>query len=102
MWQKDDDGAKRSQQEAFAYCGRLSLGGFSDWRLPELQEFQSLEKSFASSGMKVSATYSAGGDVYWTATDPPLGFPNSVAYAADGTTFYRRNQYYVRAVRRRR
>jgi len=100
IWQKDDDGVTRTQQEASAYCGSLSLGGFSDWRLPQLSEFQSLKKAVASSGMALKATYSPNGDVYWTATDPPPGFPSNVAYAADGTTFYRTNKYYVRAVRR--
>jgi len=102
MWQKDDDGVKRTQQEAFAYCASLSLGGFDDWRLPQLRDFESLMKAVASSGIKMSTTYSSNGDVYWTATDPPPDFPSNVAYAADGTTFYRTNKYYVRAVRQRR
>jgi len=100
MWQKDDDGLRRTQQEALAYCASLSLGGFSDWRLPQLSEFQSLEKATSCAVTKVSSTYSQNGDVYWTATDPPPSFPGNVAYAADGTTFYRTNKYYVRAVRR--
>jgi len=34
MWQKKDDGKKRTWKEAKLYCENLRLGGFSDWRLP--------------------------------------------------------------------
>ena len=101
MWQKEDDGVKRTQREASDYCASLTLGGFNDWRLPQLREFQSLANVTKSSGMEVNAIYSPNGDVYWTATNPPpgFGFSSDVAYASDGTTFYRSNKYFVRAVR---
>jgi len=100
MWQKEDDGTGRTQREALLYCASVSLGGFNDWRLPELVEFQTLKRAAAAGDAKASTTHSPDGDVYWTATDPPLGFPDDVAYAADGTTFYRTSKFYVRAVRR--
>ena len=99
MWQKDDDGVKRMQEEALAYCESLSLGGFEDWRLPELDEFTSLKTAAAACRKKVSTVYSPQGDVYWTATDAPPSLPSDVAYTADGTTMFRTNKYYVRAVR---
>ena len=102
MWQKEDDGVKRTQEEAFGYCASLSLAGFMDWELPRLGHFIMLQDRVASSGSDLNTTYSPHGDVYWTASDPPPGFPSNVAYAADGTTFYRANRYFVRAVRRSR
>ena len=99
IWQRDDDGVPRSQEDAFRYCRALTLSGHSDWRLPTLQEFRALRQAVAAGGVAIKATYSSSGDVYWTATDAPPGFPQEVAHAADGTTFYRSNKYYVRAVR---
>jgi len=34
IWQKKPDGVERNWQNAKWYCEGLSLGGFSDWRLP--------------------------------------------------------------------
>ena len=37
IWQKEDDGQKRTWEEAVSYCNSLSLAGLS-WRLPEEEE----------------------------------------------------------------
>ena len=34
MWQKKPDGVERNWKDAKLYCQKLSLGGYSDWRLP--------------------------------------------------------------------
>jgi len=77
----------------------IIVGRIDDWRLPELNEFQTLKMAAESCIDEINTLFSPHGNVYWTATDPPAGFPGSVAYAADGTTFYRTNKYFVRAVR---
>ncbi len=41
-WQKTDDGKKRDWQGALSYCERLKLGGYNDWRLPNVKELQSI------------------------------------------------------------
>ena len=41
-WQNPIDGTARTYQEARDYCGALSLGGFSDWRLPSVDELRTL------------------------------------------------------------
>lgn len=38
LWQKTDDDTTRSRSDAIAYCGGLSLGSYSDWRLPNSRE----------------------------------------------------------------
>ncbi len=87
MWQRRCDGVKRTQAEAFAYCRSLTIAGYSYWRLPTLAEFSSLGKNLEESYYD-----------YWTATDEPRLSPK-VAYINDGTTMFRTNKYYVRAVR---
>ncbi len=42
MWQTADDGVARDWEEALAYAEALELGGYSDWRLPNIKELQSI------------------------------------------------------------
>lgn len=42
MWQKADDGTARNWQEALAYAEKLDLNGYTDWRLPNAKELQSI------------------------------------------------------------
>jgi hypothetical protein len=87
VWQAQCDGVERTQAEALDYCRGLSLAGYRDWRLPTLEEFKRL-------GRNLEESYPD----YWTATDEPR-LDASVAYISDGTTMFRTNKYYVRAVR---
>ena len=41
-WQRIPDGTKRTWSEAIDYADALSLSGFSNWRLPEKHELQSI------------------------------------------------------------
>jgi len=42
MWQKADDGTGRDWQEALSYAENLELAKYSDWRLPNAKELQSI------------------------------------------------------------
>ena len=42
MWQQDDESTERSFHDALGYYLSLTLGGHSDWRLPSLEELESL------------------------------------------------------------
>lgn len=42
MWQKADDGFSRDWQTALAYAENLEQSGFTDWRLPNAKELQSI------------------------------------------------------------
>lgn len=42
MWQQADDGQTRNWQDALNYAENLSLAGYSDWRLPNAKELQSI------------------------------------------------------------
>ena len=98
MWQTNDDGNARTKDEAIAYCRGLRVAGFTDWRLPTLQEFQALTQSTKGNQLGIIAHFSLSvSDVYWTNTTGPQG---NVSYIADGTTMFNTNKYPVRAVRR--
>lgn len=42
MWQKEDDNTNKEWEAAITYCKGLSLGGYSDWRLPTIEELKSI------------------------------------------------------------
>jgi uncharacterized protein DUF1566/K319-like protein len=42
-WQQQDDGVKKTWEQALAYCESLTLAGFTDWRLPNVKELTSIE-----------------------------------------------------------
>jgi len=42
MWQKSDDGTARDWENALSYAENLTLAGYSDWRLPNSKELQSI------------------------------------------------------------
>jgi len=42
MWQKVDDATARDWETALSYAENLNLEGYSDWRLPNAKELQSL------------------------------------------------------------
>ena len=42
MWQKNDSGDTYNWEEALAYCDSLELAGYSDWKLPNSKQLQSL------------------------------------------------------------
>jgi len=42
MWQKADDGTARDWENALLYAETLSLAEYSDWRLPNAKELQSI------------------------------------------------------------
>lgn len=97
MWQAADDGIRRGYDDALLYCADLSLADCEDWRLPTVEEFQTLVRAAHSSGLKVYTTHnSSTNHDYWTATPGPQ---IEVAYIADGTTMFRSNEYTTRAVR---
>ena len=71
MWQKKPDGVERNWQNAKWYCEGLTLGSYSDWKLPEKKELKGMvekkdlfdssrnEQLFWSSTKGVYGTYGA-------------------------------------------
>ena len=42
MWTRKDNGSDINWNQAGAYCSKLALAGYGDWRLPSLEELQGI------------------------------------------------------------
>jgi len=83
MWQQCSDGlsgagcvtgtaATATWDNAIAYCEGLSLGGFTDWRLPNIKELKSIA-DMTTSNPSINATFpSTMASNYWSSTSYAL------------------------------
>jgi hypothetical protein len=106
MWQKASAPGTHTWDEALSYCANLSLGGFSDWRLPTLAELYALvEKSIPPPGPMINTVYfpATGSSTYWTsstfAPGADFAFYVDFGYGNVYNRHYKNYKYFVRAVR---
>jgi len=59
MWAKKDNGSDVNQNQALAYCQNLLLDNYSGWRLPTIDELQTIYDP----GVNVPGTWPGGADV---------------------------------------
>jgi hypothetical protein len=80
MWQKETAPSTYRWPQAARYCNRLTLGGYTDWRLPTIQELITLvDSSVAFPGPTINTDYfpDTVADNYWSSTtDKNLPFNN--------------------------
>jgi len=74
-WQQHDDGVARSWEEALFYCENSLLAGFTDWRLPDIKELESIvyipSADFSlplNSAYFTHSTENTGLSFYWSST----------------------------------
>jgi tetratricopeptide (TPR) repeat protein len=101
VWQRVDDAVTRTQDDSIGYCRALSLGGFSDWRLPSRSELLSLWKDVGSQDtvrrtyfpdMKAQRYWSSA--VNWAGGAWPVDFSNGSDWH-----FNKISTFYARCVR---
>ena len=113
MWQKEtadingDDVYNSSDEvtwkNAISYCEGLVLGGYNDWRLPDIQELRSLVDYSRSSPAIDTSVFQCFEPTYWTSTTtvgigPSFAWNITFLHGEDGAS---RKEYpgYVRCVR---
>lgn len=72
IWQDSDetvsDGNKKSWADAITYCEALTLGSYSDWRLPNLNELYMLSDKTAYQPSIDSEFTNSASEKYWSST----------------------------------
>ena len=68
MWQDDAVGSTMTWANAITTCENLTLGGYSDWRLPNIRELKSIvDKTRANPAISPNFTAIAS-NYYWSST----------------------------------
>jgi hypothetical protein len=102
MWQQGEPGGM-TLGNALSYCEGLSLGGHSDWRLPNIRELESLtDDTRYYPAIDTSFFPNAYASYYWSSTTD-AGNPNvawDVGFVCGGVNVdYKYGSTYVRCVR---
>jgi hypothetical protein len=69
MWGRRDNGRDIAWAGASAYCESLDLGGFDNWRLPALDELQSLEAMWSLKVNKIADQIFLSSCCLWSSTE---------------------------------
>lgn len=102
MWQKLE-GGKRNWEEAIVFCENLTLAGYKDWRLPDINELMSLvDRTRYNPVVDRHFFPDVAPSVYWTSSTPPSH--NDYAWfvsfhTGKANNYDKRYSYYVRCVR---
>jgi len=69
MWQQKDDNTTRIWQKALDYCNGLSLADYTDWRLPNVKELESItDDTTYKPAIDARAFPSTKASYYWSST----------------------------------
>ena len=104
VWQDDATAASTTATwaNAITTCENLVLGGYTDWRLPNINELKSI-RDMSRSGPAIEATFvNTATNYYWSSTSygaGPTGAWSVYFYFGVVDAFVKTNSYYVRCVR---
>jgi formylglycine-generating enzyme required for sulfatase activity len=103
MWQREDDNVTRNWRDSLAYCENLGLGGYTDWRLPNIKELRSIvdNTTFAPAIAESVFLNSKSAD-YWSSTTS-VEYPDDAwgvyFYGGSVEEFWKDGNIYTRCVR---
>ena len=102
VWQDSSGIVKRDWNGANKYCNELTLDGYSNWRLPHIDELMSIsDKSRYNPAIKKIFKNTKTDDCYWSITKYKNDSSQSwVVYFNDGNDnwYFHTNSYFVRCV----
>jgi hypothetical protein len=105
MWQKDTAPGTYTWDQANTYCENLTLGGYSDWRLPTIKELSFLvDSSIPYPGPTINTAYFPNTQAFYCWSSTTSAYYPSYAWVVNfgyGGVYgdHKSNVYYVRAVR---
>lgn len=102
IWQQDSDNVTREWSTAGVYCQELSLGGNTNWRLPNIKELESIVDYRVSPSVDTSA-FSENTSYFWSATTDASESGNAwtVVFTSGKTDSFSKSShfFYSRCVR---
>ena len=101
MWQKDTAPNSYTWREAKTYCKKLKLAGHKDWRLPNIQELQSIV-DYSKHNPACNSIFGVVSSYHWSSTTHAYNTHNTWSvHFYHGLVNYnlKSYNYYVRAVR---
>ncbi len=106
MWQDTQENVKLlfSQEAAQKYCEKLNLGGYSDWRLPDIEDYKQILDMSRKEELKISRKFTyALADDYWASNRTWRNFGQYGYYVffKSGAFYYQNRTYpkYVKCIR---
>jgi hypothetical protein len=102
MWQKENDNTKRNWDDAITYCEGLSLGGYDDWRLPNIEELKSIIDERNNPAINTTSFPNTKPSYYWSSTTNAYGTTDAwfVNFYGGSVYYYGKSgNGYVRCVR---
>jgi len=102
VWQ-EGEGGQKTWEDAISYCEDLSLAGYTDWRLPNIKELESItEDTLYNPAIDTNFFPDANASYYWSSTT--YAFSSSRAWGvafSNGLVSFpnKTSSYYVRCVR---
>lgn len=103
VWQKQDDSTVYSWEQALIYCDGLSLGGFTDWRLPNVKELNSIVNFTVNPAINLTYFPNTQQAYYWTSTTNANASNDAFLVAFGGGTtsgtYAKTSFHYARCVR---
>lgn len=93
MWQQEDDGNTYNWKEALAYASNSELAGYTDWRLPNTKELQSIVDYDKTTFPAIDESFfSCTNDDSWFWTSTTQGdFKYTACYLAFGKAYSKDN-----------
>ena len=101
-WQDNAVGSTMAWEDAITHCEELSLGGHSDWRLPNVNELKSIVDRSKDYPAIVNGFENTSSNTYWSSTTIEYDKDYAwVVYFGNGYVDYgsKGSNYYVRCVR---
>ena len=105
QWQDDVDAKNntRTWSGAIDYCENLTLGGYSDWRLPNINELKSIVDRSKYSPAIADGFSNVRSGYYWSSTtranDSDVAWVVSFYYGSVSNYGVKNRSHYVRCVR---
>ena len=108
MWQDDSDAktVTKDWDDAKAYCQNLTLGGYKDWRMPNIKELESITyREKVKPAIYAVFLNVAPDDQYWSSSYAEYVYVSSMGYFTvysgnGGVSMYKKDRgHYIRCVR---